>query len=316
MISQKFDCRAYPEGCVFTQFTLDDGWPLRVFSWPAGDISRGTILFVGGRGDFLEKYLESFADWHVAGWGVVAIDWRGQGGSGRITKNARVGHIDDFAIWMDDLSQFWQAFAAVQPGPHIIIGHSMGGHLILRALEDRRITPAAAILIAPMLGIETPPLPLPVAKILFGALVKIGLGERPAWKGNERPAAPWASRQRFLTSDNKRYADEIWWLKNKPEIALGPPSFGWLSAAITSTQASEGQGLLERVTLPLLILGTDGDRLVSTAAIRRCAARLSGVMLYMYNKTVGHEILRERDDVRGDALMRIDSFLARAAPLR
>ena len=37
------------------------------------------MLFAGGRSDFIEKYLESYAHWHRAGWDVTAFDWRGQG---------------------------------------------------------------------------------------------------------------------------------------------------------------------------------------------------------------------------------------------
>ena len=46
---------------------------------PAGIRPRGRMLFAGGRSDFIEKYLESYAHWHRAGWDVTAFDWRGQG---------------------------------------------------------------------------------------------------------------------------------------------------------------------------------------------------------------------------------------------
>ena len=314
MIAEKNICRAYPDGSTMTMHEMRDGWALRVFDWPAVGAARGTILFQGGRGDFIEKYLESFAHWHAQGWSVTAFDWRGQGKSGRLTADPNVGHIEDFTVWIDDLAEFYACWETTNPGPHVVIGHSMGGHLIMRALIEKRIAPDAALFIAPMFGIETPPVPLGVARFLFAGLCKIGLSERPAWKGNERPAAPWASRQRFLTHDAERYADEIWWLDNHPALKLGPPSFGWLAAAIASTRATEAPGLLEAVAVPMLILGTDGDRLVSPPAIRRFAARLPSGQLHMYDASVAHEILRECDDVRDDALGRIETFLAQAAP--
>lgn len=306
--------RAYPSGATLNQIIMRDGWQLRMFDWPAQGQARGSLLFQGGRGDFIEKYLESYAGWHAQGWSVTAFDWRGQGKSGRLCADVHVGHIDDFAIWIDDLAEFFRRWKATSPGPHIVIGHSMGGHLILRALIESRITPDAAIFIAPMFGIETPPVPLGVARFLFSGLSKIGLGKRPAWKGNERPAAPWASRQRFLTHDADRYDDETWWMEHDSALKLGPPSFGWLAAAIHSTRATEAPGALETVSVPLLILGTDGDRLVSPAAIRRFAARLPDAQLHMYDTGVAHEILRECDEVRSDVLGRIDAFLGRVAP--
>jgi lysophospholipase len=306
--------RAHPQDATISQTIMRDGWQLRTLDWPAVGQPRGSILFQGGRGDFIEKYLETLAYWHTLGWSVTAFDWRGQGKSGRLCDDANVGHIDDFAVWIDDLADFFKRWKATSTGPHIVIGHSMGGHLILRALIESRIAPDAAVFIAPMFGIETPPVPLGVARFLFSGLSKIGLSKRPAWKGNERPAAPWASRQRFLTHDADRYADETWWTEQAPELKLGPPSFGWLAAAISSTRNTEAAGTLEQVKTPMLILGTDGDRLVSPAAIRRFAARLPGAQFHMYDSSAAHEILRERDDVRDDVLARIDTFLEKAAP--
>jgi lysophospholipase len=314
MLADKNIRRAYPEESAIGVAIMRDGWQLRSFDWPNAGESRGSILFQGGRGDFIEKYLESLAHWHGQGWGITSFDWRGQGKSGRLCDDANVGHVDDFAIWIDDLAEFFVRWKATTPGPHIIIAHSMGGHLILRALVEARITPNAVVFIAPMFGIETPPVPLVVARFLFSGLSKIGLSKRPAWKGNERPAAPWASRQRFLTHDADRYADEMWWTEQYPELKLGPPSFGWLAAAISSTRGTEAQGALERVAVPLLILGTDGDRLVSPAAIRRFAARLSGAQFHMYDASAAHEILRECDVVRDDVLGRIEAFLGKVAP--
>ena len=117
---------------------------------------RGSILFQGGRGDIIEKYLESFAHWHERGWNITAFDWRGQGGSGRLSPDPHVGHATDFGAFIADLKQFWAEWAPTAPGPRVIMGHSMGGHLILRALAEGAITPDAAVLIAPMLGLHAP----------------------------------------------------------------------------------------------------------------------------------------------------------------
>ena len=66
--------------------------------------------------------------------------------------------------------------------------------------------------------------------------------------------------------------------------------------------------------MPLLILAAAEDRLVSTPAIRRIAARIPGARLHVYGDEAAHEILREADPVRLDALRRIDAFLDEVAP--
>jgi lysophospholipase len=308
--------RAYPEDATLSEAVMADGWPLRTFNWPAEGHARGAILFQGGRGDIIEKYLESFADWHGAGWSVTAFDWRGQGGSGRFLDDRQIGHCPEFGIWIDDLATFWADWKAKTSGPYVLMGHSMGGHLVLRALAEKRVTPDAAVLIAPMLGFDTGILPLAVAEWGVSRLVQIGWGEKPAWKKNERPAPPWSSRQKFLTSDVARYDDEVWWKTRKPELEFGPPSFTWLEQAYSSVLALQEPGAVEAIETPTLTLATKGDKLVDPHAIAKFANRIPHGRLRMFDKSVAHEILRERDGVRGEALREIADFLAKFAPAR
>jgi lysophospholipase len=271
-------------------------------------------LFQGGRGDIIEKYLESFDHWHRAGWAVTAFDWRGQGGSGRLAADPLVGHAESFEPWIEDLADFYAHWQAEHAGPHVVMGHSMGGHLVLRALAERRITPDAAVLIAPMLGLHSKPFTPRIARRLAHFMTRIGRPERLAWKSNERPSAPNASREAFLTHDPARYADELWWKAHQPELALGPPSWRWVAAAYDSTLAMEAPGIEERITTPILILAASADKLVDIAAIRRAADRLPDSTLHVYGSESAHEILREADRVRTDALDRIDAFLSARVP--
>lgn len=303
--------RAYPPGATLKMQPMRDGWPIRVFDWPAEGEARGSVLFQGGRADIIEKYLEAFRHWHDRGWRVTAFDWRGQGGSGRLHADPMVGHGPGFRIWIDDLAEFcgdWEA-----SGPRVVIGHSMGGHLILRALSEKRISPDGVVLVAPMLGFETKPLPLSWVAALVGALARGRLATRPAWKSNERPALPGASRQRFLTSDLSRYDDETWWKREKQELALGPPTLGWLAEAYGSSLWLQSKAPLDEIDVPITIIGTDGDKLVSPDAIRHVAARMPHALLHMFGDDVAHEILRERDGPRDEALALIDALLDRVA---
>jgi lysophospholipase len=303
--------RAYPSGATITTQHMADGWPVRVFDWPV-QTPRGRILFQGGRGDIIEKYLEAFTHWNAIGWSVTAFDWRGQGGSGRLLEDPMVGHSPGFDVWIDDLAQFWDRRAAHSKGPHVVIGHSMGGHLILRALAEKRIAPNGAVLVAPMLGFETAMLPVGLVAAIVGVVARGRFGERLAWKTNERPAAAHASRAGFLTHDADRYADELWWKTEKPELALGPPSIKWLADAYRSAVTLRDMDL-SNIATPVLALGTWGDKLVSPQAIADIVPRIPGAGLHMFGSEVAHEILREIDSVRGDALARVDAFLQNVA---
>lgn len=302
-----FDARQIPPDAVIGSLNMHDGWPVRTLTLCPKGQARGTILFAGGRGDFFEKYLEAFGHWRARGWRVFTFDWRGQGGSGRIIPGSNVGHIDDFGTWLDDLAKV----AAAQPATDrlILMGHSMGGHLVLRALVDGLVSADRVLLSAPMLGFDTPPLSDRAA----GRLARLAARWLPdglrAWPDNERPALPGASRAAFLTNDARRYADELWWRRENPSLALGPPSWQWLAAAYASCAEIFRPGALEQVAAPVLLLGTRGDRLVSPAAIERAAARLPQAELVMLGKDVAHEMLREVDAVRTPLLERIDAFV-------
>lgn len=308
MASSLSSRRSYPSGSRFEAVATRDGWPLRSFEWPATGVARGSILFQGGRGDIIEKYLEVFDHWHRLGWNISAFDWRGQGGSGRLAADAHVGHCVDFGVWVDDLAEFVADWTARAPGPHVIMGHSMGGHLVLRALAEKRILPDAAVLVAPMLGFETGALPLRVVAAAVRQFARFW-PERAAWKVNERPAPRGASRQKFLTSDVDRYNDELWWKQEKPELELGPPSLKWLEQAYGSALGLESSRGIEEIRPPVLLIGTFGDQLVSPSAIPRFADRIPNATLKMFDASVAHEILRERDGPRDEAIALIDALL-------
>ena len=312
MAEHNFDRRSIPAGAVIGACTVN-GWSLRTLDWaPRGD-PRGTMLVLGGRGDFLEKYIEPMGHWHSQGWHIASFDWRGQGGSGRLTRNPLVGHINDLLIMINDLAAIWSELTLRTPGPHVVVAHSMGGHLALRALVEHRIDPVAAVLVAPMLGLNADPLPPRVAAVVASVMARICSPERPAWRSNERPSLG-ISRQKLLTHSLERYADEIWWGKTHPELVLGPPSWQWLRAAYRSTLGSFAPGRLEGVEVPSLLLCADHDRLVRPRAIHEAAARMRGARLVRFGAEAAHELLREADPVRHRVFAEIDMFLKERAP--
>ena len=293
-----------------------DGHAIRHIEWPeppAGVGPRGAMLFMAGRGDAYEKYLESFEHWRQQGWQVSAADWRGQGGSGRLGNDDTTGHIDDFDLWIADLSAFWAAWAKDRQGPLVLVGHSMGGHLAMRAVIEKALDPApdALVLSAPMLDVFPEHLPLPVKRGFANLMARLGDPKRPAWKMSEKPGAKPGMRNVLLTHDADRYADEMYWREARPELKLGPGSWGWVRGAFESTARIFAPGVLESVHVPVFIVATEADRLVSPAAIRAAKARLPDVADLTFGKEARHEILREVDEVRNRALAAIDEFLER-----
>lgn len=314
--TRPIDRRAIPPAARESTWRAADGHPVRRIDWPAGNPPRGSILFLPGRGDFYEKYLETLEQWHRAGWAVTAADWRGQAGSGRLGDDRVTGHIGDFSQWVADLRQMWSEWKAATPGPHVLAAHSMGGHIVMRALIERAVDPDAVVLSAPMLGMAGPPLPLPVLHIVAGLMTRIGKPTRPAWKWSEKPGEIPAARRDLLSHDAERYADELWWREKRPELVMGPGSWGWVERAYASTRKLEAEGAMEAIDAPVLVISTIGDKLVSHDAAVRAAGRLPRGELIAFGPEAHHEILREVDAVRDRAMSGIAEFLDRVAPPR
>ncbi len=313
------DRRAIPGAATEGSWIAGDGHEIRRIDWPGAPYDdpqaplRGSLLFLPGRGDFYEKYLESLDYWHTEGWRVTALDWRGQAGSGRLGADPQTGHVSDFALWIDDLAAFWNAWVAATPAPHVIVGHSMGGHLVLRAVAERRINPVAVVLSAPMLGFLTPG-PNRLLHSVAQAMCRFGDPQRVAWKSSEKPGTTIAARNTLLTHDLDRYADETFWKIERPFLGLGPGSWRWVERGYASMLELDRPGMLEAVDVPVLLLAARFDGLVSWKAIERAARRLPRAQLVTWGREARHELLREVDAVRDKVLETIDDFLDRLAP--
>ena len=314
MPQASFDRRAIPANAAETRWQAADGHSIRRIDWAAPAAgAQGSILFLPGRGDFYEKYLETLAHWNALGWHVTASDWRGQANSGRLGKDAVTGHIDDFSTWCEDLALLWKRWKAETPGPHVLAGHSMGGHLVLRTVAEGLADPAALILSAPMLGFTASLLPQGVMHQAARLLKALGDPRRPAWKWSEAPGEVPEKRAHLLTHDEERYADELWWREHRPELVMGPGSWGWVERAYASMRLLEEPGMLERVNVPVVIVATDDDKLVGWNSIARAAKRLPDCELVHFGKDARHEVLREVDPVRNRALAACDAMLERVA---
>lgn len=310
METTAIDRRAYPAGLKQWSWRAPDGWVHRRVDWPQTDgvAPRGSLLFAAGRGDFVEKYLEALGDWHARGWSVSSFDWRGQG---RSKGNNAAGHFDSFDILVEDLGLIIADWAASTPGPHVVVAHSMGGHMLLRLLIEQRPDIDAVVLVAPMITVNSGAFPEWAAAGMAAAATVTGFGRWPIW-GVQLTRSPVGSvRQRILTGCAERYEDELFWWEREPDSSPSAPSFGWLNAAYHSARAFTPEAL-GKVDVPVLLLGAERDQLVSSPAIRRVAGLLPKGELVMFDDCA-HEILRERDPVRDEALARIDAFLDRHA---
>lgn len=113
-----------------TTLTTADGLALHVREWPVA-APRGTVLIVHGLGEHIGRYVHVAAHLNGLGWHVVGYDHRGHGRSGGAKGRLREG--DDL---VRDLAGVIDAVRAEQPGPLLLLGHSLGGLIAARFVAE------------------------------------------------------------------------------------------------------------------------------------------------------------------------------------
>jgi lysophospholipase len=296
-----------PDGAVCVPVKTRDGMILRAMRVRVAR-PKGTVAVLGGRGDFIERYFETTRDLMQRGYCVAALDVRGQGGSPRLLRSRYRGHLRSFDDHDEDLRAFMTEVVLPDcPPPYYAIGHSTGGHLLLRALRNRTWF-SKAILVAPLIGIVYGRWPLPLVRLLVFLTTCLGLGWIFLPGQGRRPLMSGDFAGNLLTSDRKRWNRDTAILDAAPELGLGGPTFSWLRAAMASTAELQAMGPSDRLRAPVLIVAAGLDQVVDTEAIRDFARRVPGVSLVFIREAM-HEILTESDAVRGQFLAAFDAFI-------
>ncbi|GIR86680.1 MAG: hypothetical protein CM15mP86_01390 [Gammaproteobacteria bacterium] len=171
-----------------TLFNLNGDNKLRVAFWNLSS-SKGTIFLQSGRTEFIEKYYEVISEFIDRGYAVAMMDWRGQGLSSRVSKNIRIGHIDNFKTFDDDFIKIVEeCFKTRCPTPFIGFGHSMGGCLLASYFISEKNLLEKCILCAPMVSVRANAMSRRIVKLL-GLLDNIGYGsfpmQKPSWDSED-----------------------------------------------------------------------------------------------------------------------------------
>lgn len=308
-----------PAAAVIGRETMADGSSIRTMLLPH-DAPIANLILLTGRADFLEKWADAICALHDLGFAIATFDWRGQGGSTRLTRSG-AGHIDSFDTWLSDLDVLsrW-AWGSLNGSRWIALGHSMGGHLLTRWIADpaRHALPLRAalggvILAAPFYGLGGPVAmraavarmaPLQVAR---GKAANFAWGQTPYGARQQRP-----ERQFLLTGSRAQFEDEGRWVEARPDLATGGVSWGWIKAFAQSERALEALPL-EAVDVPVMMLLAAKERLVDNKIAMKVAARLPHCERHVV-EGAAHELLREAEPARQQALAKIRAFALQVLP--
>lgn len=301
-----------PSGGITADIMTTDGVRLRTARWEAtAQPFRGTVCLVQGRSEFIEKYFEVIADLRRRGFAVATFDWRGQGGSQRLLGNSIKGHVRSFADFDRDLESFVQQVVLPYcPQPYFALGHSMGGHVLIRHASSAQPYFERIVLTAPMVDIayETLTMSRRAARMLCESAGFIGLARRFTPNGARVPVDLGPFENNPFTHDATRFERTNEILKEHPDLGIGAPTFGWLRAALRSIARITDPDYATRIKVPMLVFAAGQDTIASARAIEDLAQRLKLGQLVRI-PDARHEILMETDAVRRRFWAGFDAYL-------
>ena len=256
---------------------------------PAG-APRGVVLINHGYAEHCGRYHEVAHVIVNAGWAAFSYDVRGHGKS-----PGERGYIDRFAIYLDDLAAMQDAARALTAAdaPLVLLGHSHGGLIILRALADERPPRvAAAIVSSPFLALR---LAVPGFQLLLA---------RIASRLAPKLAQPNALRVEDLTQDKAKQAE-----RTADKLCFDVATARWFTEARTAQNHVFAHA--DRIRVPTTWLVGGDEAIADPTRSRAVAAKVPGAK---YHDLVGmrHEVFNEIERAR--VFSELSQALEAAAP--
>ena len=180
-----------------------------MYKWEAEKDAKAVIVIIHGAMEQLGRYKWLIGKWQAEGYHVLMGDLPGHG----VTTRARRGHINSFDEYISAVKK-WLTEAYEHHLPVFLFGHSLGGLIAIRLLQEEKTNIAGVILTSPCLGLikQPPKMAQAASAILNVAYPKyksdIGL-EIEMITRNEEIRAEHANESFYMTKVSVRYYREL-----------------------------------------------------------------------------------------------------------
>ncbi len=259
-----------------------------------GQSPRASIVIVHGYGEHSGRYEHVAKRLAAAGFAVLLFDYRGHGHAA-----GPRGHCDRFEEYFGDLASACdQARARSPEAPLVLVGHSHGGLIVLRALAEPGRRPAgvvAATVSSPFLGLA---IKVPALKVAAARL---------ASKIHPKLALP----NGIAAADISRDVEVI-------TAYMSDPLNHHVATARWFTEAQAAQAYVaehaDRITIPMLWQIGGADRIADPEAAKRAAARAGGDKQVIVYDGLYHEIFNELAADRARVLDDLVGWLEKRFP--
>jgi len=289
----------------------DDGINIRLAHWPCEGASKGTIFIFQGRTENIEKYGRTVSEFHKAGYGAFALDWRGQGLSDRLTEDRMLGHVGQYTDYHKDVAAFLRAAKKLDlPKPWFLFGHSLGACVGLRALIDG-LPVSACVFSAPLWDINLSTFQRVAAWPLSWTAQAVGKGTSyaPGAKGESYVlTTDFAENRLTHDPDMYRYYQSV--SENLVDQQVGGPSLGWLFQTLRETNRLSK---VESPDTPCLTFCGAEDSIVAIPAVEDRMNRWPRGRLDLVPNG-RHDVLYETADIRRHVFEAILSHFGKVDP--
>lgn len=226
--------------------------------------SKGTVVISHGFTESCVKFHELIYYLLQSGYDCAMVEHRGHGHSQRMGREKNVVHIASFGQYVTDFHDF--VHEAVLPwakkGPLYLYGHSMGGCIAARYLEEYPGEFDKAVLNAPMLGLQTGGLPEWAAIALCNVQIAFKRADRRLFF--QADFDPHAAFEKDCATSRARFDFYHALRLDDPGLQTAAASYSWAKESILAgRQARADAG---KIQIPLLLLQADNDTLVSYEA--------------------------------------------------
>lgn len=298
-----------PKGAIVGMCETNDGVKLRHAVWKnKNSPTKGTVIILGGRAEYIEKNYETIADLLENGFDVLAFDWRGQGGSSRLVGNKRLGFVDNFSHYVTDAETIFTSVALPDcRAPYFILGHSTGSLVALLAAPTLGPQVQRMVLGSTMLGLVSLPFSQNIVKYITGSLHVLGLG-RIFVAGGPNPPGIRIFEKNKVTSSKSRFLIIKKFAEKFQNLTIGGPSASWIFSAIRAIEDANDPDFAPQVTVPTLLICAGNEHVVDNIATEHFGRKLrSGKTLTIAGAK--HEILQEEDVYREQFLAAFYAFV-------
>jgi alpha-beta hydrolase superfamily lysophospholipase len=214
--------------------------------------ARAEVILVHGFGEHSGRYSQLTDYLAREGFSVTAYDHRGHG-----LSDGLPGHVEEFSEYDKDLAAVIKSLCERSPDINrtFLIGHSMGGLIVLRYVARNAGNLSGAVVTSPLLGIAAP---VPAHKMM---IARVGARMTPRLRvGNEiDPAA--------LSRD-----PEVGRAYSTDPLVTRQVSVRWYWEAKRAME--EARESAAQIELPILVLQGTQDKIASLDATREVFERI------------------------------------------